>query len=534
MRSSYLQTYFIAFGLILLVSCAVIKPRTGGDKDITPPVDSIYSPVNLSTQFTENGFSIEFDEYFQTKDVQNQLVISPPLNGKPEVRIKKKTLYVSWEDTLKANTTYSFNFGESISDYNEGNIAQNLTYVFSTGDQVDSLQMQGTVRDAYTHEPIQGARVMVYRNLSDSASMTEKPYYLAISDVLGEYTVNYMSAGTYNVMALNDENGDYLVSEGESMAFTSTPQILADSVLQLPDFYISRPISSLQYIEDYSRDSTGFVKFDFMKKPDSLSFKILGHPELSTRHYFDEAKDSLFFWILGSPIESDLELVVQAGGNVNDTITIQHYSVESGARKLKVSLNSSGKIAAKDSLFITSTKHIAQIDEKVQVSLLKDSTEVPFEIVATTDPRKYWIDVELEDNSKYRLSADPIKFISLEGLVNDSISLEFSTHSADHYGSLLLEIENLNLDKHSYILQLENKDGLVVRELAVEKSQLQFTRLLPGAHKIRLIVDRNENGEWDPVDYARREQPEQLFYFPKEFNMRSNWEMDFSWILDLH
>jgi hypothetical protein len=103
LRSTYLPTYLIVLALLLLISCAVIKPRAGGEKDSTPPLDSIYSPVNLSTQFTKNSFSIEFDEYFQTKDVQNQLVISPPLDGKPAVRIKKKTLYVSWEDTLKAN-----------------------------------------------------------------------------------------------------------------------------------------------------------------------------------------------------------------------------------------------------------------------------------------------------------------------------------------------------------------------------------------------------------------------------------------------
>ncbi|MFT5183363.1 MAG: hypothetical protein ACI84C_000489 [Flavobacteriales bacterium] len=534
MRSTYLPTYLIVLALLLLISCAVIKPRAGGEKDSTPPLDSIYSPVNLSTQFTKNSFSIEFDEYFQTKDVQNQLVISPPLDGKPAVRIKKKTLYVSWEDTLKANTTYSFNFGESISDYNEGNVAQNLTYVFSTGDEVDSLQMQGTVRDAYTQEPVQGIKVMVYRNLSDSASLKEKPYYLAISDDLGEYTVNYMSAGTYNVVALADENGDYLVADGESLSYTSEPQELIDTILHLSDFLISRPLSSLQYIEDYSRDSTGFVKFDFLTKPDSLEFTVLGQSGLSTQYYFDDEQDSLFFWLLGEPIESDLELVVKAGGNVNDTISIQHYSISPASKMFSLELNHSDKVAARDSLFLNCGKYISQFDEQVNATLLKDSAAVPFEILPTSDPRKYWLKVELEDNSKYDLSIDPNKFTSLEGLVNDSMKIAISTYSTDHYGSLVLTIENLKLDEYSYILQLENRDGKVVREIEVEDALLTFNRILPGAHKIRIIVDRNENGEWDPVDFVNRQQPEQLFYFPKEFNMRSNWEMEFTWILDLH
>ncbi len=516
------------------MSCAVVKPRTGGDKDITPPVDSIYSPVNLTTHFDGNKFSIQFDEYIQTKDVQNQLVISPPLNTNPVVKIKKKTLHVSWVDTLKENTTYSFNFGESVADYNEGNIARNLTYVFSTGSVVDSLQIKGTVRDAYTQEPLSDVRIMVYRNLSDSACLTEKPYYLAISDELGEYTVNYMSAGTYKIVALVDENRDYLVTEGEPMAFAPNELILQDSTLHLADLQLSKPKPTVQYITDYSRDSTGFVKFNFLSPPDSISLSILGHPETEVKSFYNAEKDSLYAWVMGAPLEADLELVVRAAGEVRDTITIQHYTIDRVGKFLKMNLSTPGKIAARDSLFLLSGRFIDQIDSNIRATLLKDSVSLPLTIKATSDPGKYFLDAPWEDNSKYQLLIDPKKFRSIEGLYTDSLKFEIGTHGVEHYGRLNLTIENLKMEQFSYILQIENKNGKIIRDVPVTSSLLQFKRLLPGTYKIRLIVDRNKNGKWDSVDYVRKEQPERLFYFPKEFNMRSNWENDFNWILDEH
>jgi hypothetical protein len=534
LKRSYTTIYFTSIALLLLMSCAVIKPRTGGDKDTKPPVDSIYSPVNLSTHFDGNKFSIQFDEYIQTKDVQNQLVISPPLNTNPVVRIKKKTLHVSWVDTLKENTTYSFNFGESVADYNEGNIARNLTYVFSTGAVVDSLQIKGTVRDAYTQEPLSDVRIMVYRNLADSACLTEKPYYLAISDELGEYTVNYMSAGTYKIVALADENKDYLVTEGEAMAFAPSELILQDSTLHLADLQLSKPKPSVQYITDYSRDSTGFVKFNFLVPPDSIELSVLGYPETQIKSYFDTDKDTLFAWTTGSPLEKDLEINVRAAGGVNDTITIQHYTIDKTGKSLKMNLSTQGKIAAHDSLFLLTERIITQIDTNSLAVLLKDSLEVPLMIKATSDPRKYFLDTNWGDNSTYHVSIDPKKFKSVEGLENDSLKFEISTYNVDHYGRLNLTIENLQMEQYSYILQIENKNGKIIREVEVGASLLQFKRLLPGTYKIRLIVDRNKNGIWDPVDYINKEQPERLFYFPKEFNMRSNWENDFNWILDEH
>ncbi len=134
--------------LFLLSACAQQRGLSGGDKDSLPPTILGTYPAVGSVQFKGKQFAIEFDEYVQLNSIAQELVVSPPLQKQPKVRIKHKTLIVKWDEELLANTTYVFNFGNGVADVNEKNISQELTYVFSTGDAIDSLEITGKVWNA--------------------------------------------------------------------------------------------------------------------------------------------------------------------------------------------------------------------------------------------------------------------------------------------------------------------------------------------------------------------------------------------------
>ena len=184
---SFSVHYFAFLVSIFLTSCAIQVPPAGGDQDTSAPKVLESVPENSSTNFTGHEISIRFDEFIQLKDAQTQLVISPPLNQFPELKLRKKNLFIHFEDTLEQNTTYSFNFGNSIVDNNEGNPIENCQFVFSTGDVIDSLEVTGSIHDAFDAKPEKDALVMLYKQDIDSLPFIKRPYYFGKSDEEGDY-----------------------------------------------------------------------------------------------------------------------------------------------------------------------------------------------------------------------------------------------------------------------------------------------------------------------------------------------------------
>ena len=181
-----LSLLFLFFMIVGFWQCARRGSPTGGDKDITPPVLIKADPKNLSTNFNKKTIRLTFDEFITLEDVQNQLVISPPLKYIPKIRPQgttSKFVEITFKDTLRENTTYTINFGQSIVDNNEGNPNRFLTYVFSTGDLIDSLSISGVVKDAYNKKADEFISVMLYEIdsvFNDSTIYKYPPNYLSL------------------------------------------------------------------------------------------------------------------------------------------------------------------------------------------------------------------------------------------------------------------------------------------------------------------------------------------------------------------
>ncbi|MFN2394103.1 MAG: Ig-like domain-containing protein [Bacteroidales bacterium] len=203
--------------IIVLAACANVVAPTGGPEDEDPPVVLRSTPPNYSTYYEGQDVRIFFNEFVEIKDLRQNLLVSPPLQNDPEIRVRGRSVIMSVEDTLMENTTYNFFFGESIVDITEGNAIPNFQFVVSTGSYVDSLSVTGNVKNALTLEPEEDVFVMLYDDVFDSVPMLQRPVYLSKTDKEGNFFISNMREGEYLMFALKDVNTNYLYDNPDEM-----------------------------------------------------------------------------------------------------------------------------------------------------------------------------------------------------------------------------------------------------------------------------------------------------------------------------
>ena len=339
---------YICFLLIaaFCLSCAQVGSPAGGPRDEDPPQVLESVPPNYSTSFEAKKIQITFDEYIVLDNVNQELVVSPPMEEKPEVKLRKKTLIIEFEEDLKENTTYTFNFGNAIKDLHEGNKLQNFEYVFSTGEILDSMSVRGTLRFAETLEkPKEPITIMLYSDLRDSVPLTEIPMYVGRSDDSGVFAVNNLRPDEYKIFALKDGNNNFLydlpseeiafldsslsvntefvrqmlgIEVQDSVAMRTLTPLLADTTGMaqdsLPDpgpdltsIYVELMLftepSDIQYISDYKREDQRRLETVFaLPLSDTFSYEfLLGEgEEITYLEDFSEQRDSLILWVIDS------------------------------------------------------------------------------------------------------------------------------------------------------------------------------------------------------------------------------------------
>lgn len=225
MISAYRITSILIFAALLLGSCAKVSAPGGGPKDERPPVVMETIPANGSTGFSGSSFEVVFDEYFVLENVSSALVVSPPLSKKPEILTRGMSLIVEFdeEETLREDVTYTFDFGGSIKDLNEGNPLEDYKYVFSTGDVVDSLSVTGYIYDAFNLEAGEDILVMMYSEKADSMPQTTMPLYITRASENGKYRIDNIAGGEYMMYGLRDENANMIYDlQTEDFAFADS------------------------------------------------------------------------------------------------------------------------------------------------------------------------------------------------------------------------------------------------------------------------------------------------------------------------
>lgn len=521
----------ITLGLVLS-NCAKRGKPTGGPLDSIAPILVSANPEHKTINFKAKKIKIYFDEYIKLKDASKQLVVSPPQKYDPIITpmgTASKLITIEILDTLDLNTTYAFNFGNSIVDNNEENELGNFKYVFSTGTYIDSLDLKGEVIDPILKTPVKGIDVMLYEyndSYTDSTIFKEKPRYIANTLDTTLFEITNLREGKYLLIALNDSNGNKIYNpEIDKIGFVEdTITIPTDKKFNFPIF---KEIPELKVIKP-KEVTKGHLIFGYKGNAKGLNIQLLTPTsnEFKSVTNFEKDKDTINYWY--TTIEADSLNFVVSKDEYTEEFTVKTRT--SKVDSLIVNKSTSGVLHLTDTFAIATNIPIVDVNQSLINITEQDSTVVDFNLILSESKTKLYLDFEKKHNTKYNFTILPETIKDIFGVSNDSLVFQLNTKLPEDYGMLNLEL--LSDEKTNFIVELLDSKGLVVRTKKIDKPQIVSFKLLnPGNYSIRVTLDKNRNGKWDTGDFLIKRQPEVVQYFEKEIVIRANWEENERFIL---
>ena len=530
-----LSFLFLFLILTALWQCGRRGTPSGGDKDITPPVLLRTEPENLSINFNKKSIRLYFDEYIKLKDVQNQLVVSPPLKYIPEIKpqgLPSKFIEITFKDTLRANTTYTINFGQSIIDNNEGNPNSFLSYVFSTGSYIDSLSLSGAIKDAYKRNAEEFVSVMLYEIDSiynDSTIYKYPPNYITNTlDSLPLFSLKNLKSGKYALVAIKDEGKNNVFDQrSDKIGFlTDTITLPTDSIYLLnlfkekPDYGISVPsyVAKNHIIFGYQGSKEDFKIEPLTILPDSVK-------TLLTK---DREKDTIDYWLTPTALDSIIFTVTNLNLGLIDTFTVKTRKLPLDS--LTLTTSHSRKLNFEDTFQILASTPITKVDTSKIAVLDKDTLQIPFSLKLDSIKNKVDFNFEIVANQKYNVVLLPGALEDFFGIQNDTLVSNLSTGGYADYGNLTLNLSGEVT--YPLIVELLDDKGELIREIyATQPKVFEFNNLDPKNYGVRIILDENKNGKWDTGNYLKKIQPEVIKYYPDIIEIRANWEKNETFVI---
>lgn len=514
----------------VFINCANRGTPQGGEEDVTPPEILSTSPENYSTNFSANEIRIEFNEFIKIKNLQKQLIISPPMKTQPEITplgSASKTIKIKIFDTLPPNTTYAFNFGNSIEDNNEGNPYTYYRYVFSTGNTIDSLTVSGTITDAFKREPETFVSVMLYEvdsTFTDSIIYKETPKYITNTlDSLTTFTIENAKAGNYLLVALKDKNGDNIYQQkSDQIAFKKEFITLpTDSTYNLrlfnenADFNPSRPqmLNAEKIMIGYEGNPEG-LNFSWSSEvPDDFEYRISKNKDT----------DTLYFWYKPK-LEIDSLVLNIEHPQITKEYTVRIRDKERDSLMLEAEPN--GTINYDEDFKISGNIPFTKFD-KTKIELIdKDSLPVKFSVKSYDSlSNTYALSFKKTEDNAYNMTVFPEAFTDFFENTNDTLQYSLRTKKQDSYGNLRLRISNA---VYPIIVQLTNKQGDVKYEqYASEQRLFDFLNISPGKYFVKVVLDSNENKIYDTGNYLKKIQPEIVKHSKDQLEeVRAGWELE--------
>jgi hypothetical protein len=571
--------------LAMITSCANqgIGP-SGGLKDSIPPQVVSCKPAPNQTEFIGNEIEIAFNEYISTDNLSEQLTISPPLDKKPAIRTKGKSVIVKIDDDLIPDRTYCLDFGNGIKDFNEGNKLENLRLVFSTGKQLDTLRISGFIYDAWAMTPVPNVLATLYPMDNDSLFHHSHPDFIARTDEKGYFLFDNLPAGEYKLFGLKDDDKNLYFSSGnELIAFNDSMIRPSALFIQKIDTIISGNDTTIhlghteflpknsnlllftdeqysQFMVSFKRETNDRCLFIFNESVnDSLKINLIGNDLKSnwSEMEFSKRRDSISFWITDSIIykkdtlffkvdypftDSTKQTIIKT-----DTLKMVYLPSLPPSKQQKVKpkptenyFRFSNNLSSSN--FDLNAKAIIEAPSPVETpadglfkleEIINDSTLNPIDyklIALKGTKRKFQLDFTLKDNTKYKLSLDTAVINTISGIPNFGFSTKFSTQKKDYYGAVILSIAGIERKGIIQVVKNDKQESLI-RELyySPEMKSITIDYLKPEKYLLKFIDDFNGNGKWDTGNLLERRKPEPVYYFEKELTVKSNWETKETW-----
>lgn len=566
---------------LLVYSCAnKAQGPTGGPKDVTPPKVLRSTPDNGALNFNKKQIQIIFDENITIKKASDNILISPPQIKQPDVKGSAKIVTIDFNSDLLENTTYTINFGSGIADLNEGNILKDYRFAFSTGNQIDTLEVSGTLINAEDQNPLADIYVGIYSADSPDSIFRHKPFMrIAKTNENGHFVIDNVKAGKYKVFALGDTNRDYMFQQGEGIAFmdsTVTPTFkreeMRDTIWKdsthvdsihtyigthyLPDNLILRYFKESkkrQYFLKWERKQPQSFSLIFNTKADSLpKIKPLNF-DWDGKYMLQKnaTKDTLTYWLTKAEVfnidtlkmamtymktDSTFQLAPQT-----DTINVimrKAKAVKNKSNKADLhkkesynfTTNANGNFEVYNPIYLKFDAPLENADlSKIHLSEKVDTILKPLPVEwrqIDSTKMSFAINYKWEPEKSYDLKIDSTAFRSIYYLESEKYSSSFKIKSLDEYSAIKVMISPY--DSLAVLQVLDTKDKVLQTKPAKPDGTL-FEYLNPGDFYLRAFIDKNRNGVWDTGEFDSHLQPEDVYYSPKKLSLRANWEFEETW-----
>ncbi|MBR1678170.1 MAG: Ig-like domain-containing protein [Bacteroidales bacterium] len=557
----------LVLGAMMLPSgCAnTTTPPSGGPKDTIPPVlvKTVPFPGTTNMPVHKTQIKFTFDEYVVVKEANN-IFLSPPLEKKPKYRISGKSIIVTFESDLDTNTTYTLDITGAIADNNEGNMYEGFTYVFSTGDHIDSMCVTGTVQDCNSLVPIKNATVLLYKDHADSAVLKHRPDAAAKTDDWGFFSLRNIKDTVYRVYAIRDANNNNIYDpDQESVAFLDSVfrpvTMFNDSIYEFKKFdmkdtalclarkselelNVFREKPSKQMIMKKERVGLRTAYLTFMAPDTKInSMKFRGLPKEKLISQFNLQRDSLELWVNDQRKMPDT-LFLQINYDKTDTngrlVPTDELVKLALDKKLRAELQKSSRrdIKHEDTVAVfTSVADGSTIEQygfqlEFKYPLIESAWDsLKFRSVNprqqesigkvsvtqdSTNLRRFTVmpQEKLQPGYDYYLKIPYRKFRDVNGFYNDSTELKVSLPNDEKLSTLLMEVSGV---KNKYIIDLLNeKRDKVIRSFIIDSDRtVVFPYLKTGNYCLRITEDVNRNNIVDSGVLLAHRQPEKVKFF---------------------
>ncbi|MBW7675090.1 Ig-like domain-containing domain [Chryseobacterium chendengshani] len=526
---------------ILAHSCARVGSPVGGPKDTLAPkflssnIDT--TRVNVKTDIKE--LRIDFDEYITLKDINKNLIISPPIKNIKRIlpsNIANRYLIIQWTDTLQANTTYNFNFGNAIVDNSESNVLRYFNFAFSTGEKLDDLYVSGDVKDALAikkENSSENKMVVGLYQLKDTINYRQKPYYITRVDDDGYFELNYLSPGKYKIVAFDDENENSIFDAGkEKIGFRKDTVNIEKSIsgLNIKLYPTKRPFKKPELKEFPGGILMAFegnptdVKV-FSKNEKLQDIKVTHTPKSdSVKIWFDAVKSNV-----GQTVTENLKFGYEADGKKDSTSVFYKYNAKNA---MDINSDNGGNMLPPNTDFkITSNYIVDKINPEKWVLKSDSLTTQNFTAkISETNPYQILISSDFIAGKKYQLTIPKETVSSFYAKSTQSKRFDFEADKIENYGSLTFNLTNAPSSK--YWIQLLDASEKAVYQKYTSGSTVVFNVVKPGEYIVKILVDNNGNKHWDEADFVNQTFAEDSYLYYKMVIARPLWESKEDWDLN--
>lgn len=525
-----IKNILLFFVALSLTRCANVVTPTGGPKDMTPPKVTEARPANHSTHFSGRKIELVFDEYLTLENANQNVLFSPPLTTKPDIKLSNKTVVIRLKEDLQPNTTYTIQFGAAVKDLHEGNLFKDYLYTFSTGEVLDTLSITGKVLNASDKKPAEAYFVGLYAEGGDSLfdqPLRRMPDYLSKTDKEGNFTLQGLPDKPFLILALKDMNSNYVYDmPNESVAFLDT-LVTPSSTVAL---YAFTEEDTTQMLLEKKLVEEGLLRFVFRRPAEEVSIRTPDRlvDSFHVVEVWSPTRDTLW-WYFTPHVMDSLRIDICYDTLINDS-TRYSLSFRETAKGSKQGKSLVIKNNLKNNLLMPEDTLKLLFSEPI----LGDTIRFEGGTLAKVDDYGMVFRVcdPMADTSSLSLNVPDSVFYSVRGRTNDSISLKYRLAKESDWGDLFLHV--VPPEGMPVVLQLLNSKDQVVESRTLQGAErVGFRRLLPEKYKLRAILDADGNGAWSTGNFHRRFLPETVVEYKDPLEMKSGWDIDLEekWIL---